>query len=45
VGRQAILDGLALVADEAELDREIAANFWEPAYVRYQLIAGSQQQR
>jgi len=37
VGQQAIREGLAQVSDEAELDREIATNFWEPVYVPYTL--------
>jgi len=36
VGRQAIEDGQAQVADEGELDSELQANIWEPAYVPYQ---------
>jgi malate dehydrogenase (oxaloacetate-decarboxylating) len=36
VGRQAMLDGQAQVADEAELEREIAANIWEPVYIPYE---------
>ncbi len=36
VGRQAIKDGQAQVADEAELLREVQANIWEPAYVPYE---------
>jgi len=36
VGRQAIQDGQAQVADEGELARELAANIWEPAYVLYE---------
>ena len=36
VGRQAINDGQAQVADEADLLREVEANIWEPAYVPYQ---------
>ena len=35
VGRQAILDGQAQVADKAALNREIDANIWEPVYVPY----------
>jgi malate dehydrogenase (oxaloacetate-decarboxylating) len=35
VGRQAIRDGQAQVAGEEELDRELAANIWEPVYVPY----------
>jgi malate dehydrogenase (oxaloacetate-decarboxylating) len=37
VGRQAIQDGQAQVADEEELDRELDANIWEPVYVPYEL--------
>jgi malate dehydrogenase (oxaloacetate-decarboxylating) len=37
VGRQAIQDGQARVADEEELDRELDANIWEPVYVPYEL--------
>ena len=40
VGRQAIRDGQAQVADEAELDRELEANIWEPVYVPYELKNG-----
>jgi malate dehydrogenase (oxaloacetate-decarboxylating) len=36
VGRQAIKDGQAQIADEAALDRELQANFWEPVYVPYE---------
>jgi malate dehydrogenase (oxaloacetate-decarboxylating) len=36
VGRQAIKDGQAQVADEAELRRELQANVWEPVYVPYE---------
>lgn len=36
VGRQAIRDGQAQVADEAELERELQANVWEPVYVPYE---------
>jgi malate dehydrogenase (oxaloacetate-decarboxylating) len=36
VGRQAMLDGQAQVADEAELEREIAANIWDPVYMPYE---------
>jgi malate dehydrogenase (oxaloacetate-decarboxylating) len=35
VGKQAIQDGQAEVANEAELLQEIQANFWEPVYVPY----------
>ena len=36
VGRQAIQDRQAQVADEEDLDRELQANIWEPAYVPYE---------
>jgi malate dehydrogenase (oxaloacetate-decarboxylating) len=36
VGRQAIQDGQAQVADEDRLELEIQANIWEPIYVPYQ---------
>ena len=36
VGRQAILDGEAQVANEAELIRELDANIWEPVYEPYE---------
>ena len=36
VGRQAIRDGQAQVADEAALSRELDANIWEPVYVPYE---------
>ncbi len=35
VGRQAIADGQAGVPDEAALERELAANIWEPRYEPY----------
>src|ERR1700691_66246 len=35
VGRQAIRDGQAQVANEDALSRELQANFWEPVYVPY----------
>jgi malate dehydrogenase (oxaloacetate-decarboxylating) len=38
VGKQAIEDGQANVADEAALQREIAANIWEPVYQPYELL-------
>ena len=38
VGRQAIQDGQARVADEESLTREIEANIWEPVYVPYEPI-------
>ena len=37
VGRQAIQDGQAQVADEDSLSRELRANIWEPVYVPYEL--------
>jgi malate dehydrogenase (oxaloacetate-decarboxylating) len=37
VGRQTILDGQAQVANEEDLDRELAANIWDPVYVPYKL--------
>ncbi len=36
VGRQALKDGQAQVADEDALDRELQANIWEPVYVPYE---------
>jgi len=36
VGRQAIRDGQAQVANEDALNRELQANFWEPVYVPYE---------
>jgi malate dehydrogenase (oxaloacetate-decarboxylating) len=36
VGRQAIRDGQAQVADEDGLNRELQANIWEPVYVPYE---------
>jgi malate dehydrogenase (oxaloacetate-decarboxylating) len=38
VGRQAIRDGEAQVADEDSLERELQANIWDPVYVPYQRI-------
>lgn len=38
VGRQAIRDGQAQVADEDSLERELQANIWEPVYVPYHHI-------
>lgn len=35
VGRQAIQDGQAQVADEDDLDRELQANIWEPLYIEW----------
>jgi malate dehydrogenase (oxaloacetate-decarboxylating) len=40
VGRQAIQDGQAQVADEDSLNRELQANIWEPEYVPYERKAG-----
>jgi malate dehydrogenase (oxaloacetate-decarboxylating) len=37
VGRQAMLDGQAQVANEEALEREFQANIWEPVYVPYEL--------
>ena len=36
VGLAALRDGDAQVPDEAALERELAANFWEPVYVPYE---------
>jgi malate dehydrogenase (oxaloacetate-decarboxylating) len=36
VGKQAIQDGQAQVADEDALNRELDANIWEPAYEQYE---------
>src|SRR5580658_5052670 len=36
VGRQAIRDGQALVANEDALNRELQANIWDPVYVPYE---------
>jgi malic enzyme len=36
VGRQAIIDGHAQVADEDALNHEVEANIWEPVYVPYE---------
>jgi malate dehydrogenase (oxaloacetate-decarboxylating) len=36
VGKQAIKDGQAQVADEQALNRELQANIWEPVYVQYE---------
>jgi malate dehydrogenase (oxaloacetate-decarboxylating) len=36
VGMQAIEDGQAQIADEADLQRELQANIWEPLYVPYE---------
>jgi malate dehydrogenase (oxaloacetate-decarboxylating) len=37
VGRQAIQDGQAQVADEDAMNRELEANIWEPVYEQYEL--------
>jgi malate dehydrogenase (oxaloacetate-decarboxylating) len=37
VGRQAVLDGQAQVANEEALERELQANIWEPVYAPYEL--------
>jgi len=37
VGKQAIRDGHAQIADESALKRELQANIWEPVYVPYEL--------
>jgi malate dehydrogenase (oxaloacetate-decarboxylating) len=37
VGRQAMLDGQAQIADEEELENQLSANIWEPVYVPYEL--------
>jgi malate dehydrogenase (oxaloacetate-decarboxylating) len=36
VGKQAIKDGQAQVADEEALNRELESNFWEPVYESYE---------
>jgi malate dehydrogenase (oxaloacetate-decarboxylating) len=38
VGRQAIVDGVAAIADEAALDRDLHAYVWEPVYVPYERL-------
>jgi malate dehydrogenase (oxaloacetate-decarboxylating) len=43
VGRQAMRDGQAQVADEQELSRELDANIWEPVYVPYKLRQDTRQ--
>jgi len=40
VGRQAIRDGQAQVADDEGLARELEANIWEPVYVPYRRRPG-----
>lgn len=37
VGKQAMQDGQAQIADEDSLSRELQANIWEPVYVPYEL--------
>jgi malate dehydrogenase (oxaloacetate-decarboxylating) len=39
VGRQAIQDGLTTM-DEAQFERELAANVWEPVYEPYERVSG-----
>jgi malate dehydrogenase (oxaloacetate-decarboxylating) len=36
VGKQAIKDGQAQVADEEALHRELKADVWEPVYLPYE---------
>ena len=36
VGKQAIKDGQAQIADEDDVDAELQANVWEPVYVPYE---------
>ena len=36
VGKQALADGQAQVANEVQLDRAISENFWEPVYRSYE---------
>lgn len=38
VGRQAIQDGQAQVADENELEKELRSNIWEPRYEPYERV-------
>jgi len=44
VGRQALEDGQAQVADEDDFNRELKANIWEPAYETYERKQQSFQQ-
>jgi malate dehydrogenase (oxaloacetate-decarboxylating) len=44
VGRQAIRDGQAQVANEDALSREVQANIWEPVYVPYELKRNTSRQ-
>jgi malate dehydrogenase (oxaloacetate-decarboxylating) len=44
VGKRAIQDGQAQVADEGALGRELQANIWEPVYVPYELKQGTVRQ-
>jgi malate dehydrogenase (oxaloacetate-decarboxylating) len=39
VGKQAIQDGLTIM-DDAQLERELAANVWEPVYEPYERVTG-----
>jgi malate dehydrogenase (oxaloacetate-decarboxylating) len=39
VGKQAIQDGLTIM-DEAQLERELTANVWEPVYEPYERVTG-----
>jgi malate dehydrogenase (oxaloacetate-decarboxylating) len=41
VGLQSIKDGLAEV-DEAGLEQELKANFWEPVYEPYEYVESSE---
>lgn len=45
VGKQAIQDGQAQVADEDTLNHELQANIWEPVYVPYELQRQTQSSR
>lgn len=45
VGQQAIRDGQAQVVDESTLERELDANFWDPAYVPYRRKRETPRQR
>jgi malate dehydrogenase (oxaloacetate-decarboxylating) len=38
VGRQAITDGVAVLADEASLDQQLRAYVWEPVYLPYERL-------
>ena len=41
VGKRAIQDGEAQIADEDRLERELDANIWEPVYVPYERVGGT----